>query len=165
VNVRTLPGLDFDLGDAADTAKETPETLRAEFEARREAQLLRLDARERRNRRNGALAGGFAGLLAVMATCGVTRKELAWHSFVWEALLCVVAGYLLARWKGGVLKGIGLFSAAYLLATLLRAMGLDPSVVFEAGDMRRIGSVTGNLTSLAVLAGVGGVLGHVIGDD
>ena len=164
--MRTLPDLDIDLGYARASAPvETPESLKAEFEARRTAQFERLDERERRNRLSGTAAGAFAGLLAVVTTCGVTRKEIHWHSFVWEALLCALAGYLLARWKGGVLKGIGMFAGAYLLATLLRAMGLDPAVVFDNADLRKIGSITGNVTALALLAGVGGVFGHVIADD
>ncbi len=72
---------------------------------------------------------------------------------------------MLARRRGGVITGILLFSAAYLLATLLRALGLDPSVVFAAGDLARIGSVTGNLTALVILAAVGGVFGHLAESD
>ena len=164
--MRTLPELEVHLGHVRTPSPvETPESLRAEFAARRTAQQERLNEREKRNRLNGAAAGAFAGLLAVVATCGVTRKEIHWHSFLWEALLCALAGYLLARWKGGVLKGIGMFAGAYLVATLLRAMGLDPAVVFDNSDLRKIGSITGNVTALAVLTGVGGVFGHVIADD
>ena len=39
------------------------------------------------------------------------------------------------------------------------------AVRYVSGDVRRIGSITGNVTSLATLVGIGGVLGHVIADD
>ena len=163
--MRSLPGLDLELDGADRSAPaETPESLKAEFAARRRAQLAHLDEQERRRRRVAAVAGALAGLAAVLVTCGVTRKEITWHSFLLEALLCGAAGYWLARLKGGLLKGVLLFAGAYLLATLLRAMGLDPSVVFDAGDLRRLGSVTGSLASLAALAAIGGAFGHLIAD-
>jgi len=143
---------------------ETPESLRAEFDARRAAQMERLLAKRKRDLLNCTAAGAAAGLAAVLITCGATRHEIFWHSFLWEALLGGVAGNVLVRRDGGVITGVVLFSASYLLATLVRAMGLDPSVVFQPNDLRMIGSVQGNLTSLMGIAGIGGVLGHVIQD-
>lgn len=139
-----------------------PEELRAEFLAREEQTRERLLARQRRNRRNGALAGGVAGLAAVLVTAGATRQAIAWHSFLLEALLGALAGYLLARWNGGVLKGLILFAGAYLFAFLLRAWGLDPGVLFAAGDLRAGAAVQGHFTSLCFLVSAGMAVGHIL---
>jgi hypothetical protein len=148
----------------ATAPEETPETLRAEFEVRRAAQMERLLANRKRDLLNCTAAGAAAGLAAVLVTCAGTRHDLFWHSFLWEALLGGVAGNLLVRRDGGLITGVILFSASYLLATLVRAFGLDPSVIFLPSDLAMIGSIQGNMTALIAMAGMGGVLGHVIAD-
>ena len=107
-----------------------PEQLQAEFAENEARTLERLADKERKQARTATLAGGMAGLTAVLLTVTVTRRELFWHSFLLEALLSAAAGWGLVRLHGGTLKGIVLFAAAYLLAFFLRAVGLDPSVVF-----------------------------------
>jgi len=136
--------------------------LQVEFAAREAAAMERLAARQRRNRRNGALAGAMTGLVAVAATAGVTRRAIFWHSFLLEAILCALAGWLLARRNGGVLRGMLLFSGAYLLAFLLRALGLDPTAVFAVGDLRGATAVQGNFMSLALVVSCGAAAGHVM---
>ncbi len=120
--------------------------------------------RERRNRRNGALAGAACGLGAVFTTAAATRTVILWHSFLLETVLCAAAGYALARTGGGALTGLVLFAASYLLAFGLRAFGLDPSVVFGLGDLRAAAAVQGNLVTLCFLLAAGGVIGHIIAD-
>ena len=161
--MRSVPELDLP-GITKPAPTETPETLRRDFDARRVAQLERLLLKRKHDLMKVTVAGAFAGLLAVVITCGATRQGIFWHSFLMETVLCAVAGQLLVRRDGGVLTGTILFSAAYLLATLLRAMGLDPSVVFQPSDLAMAGSVQGNMTALMMLAGAGGVLGHMCHD-
>ena len=124
--------------------------------------MERLHARQRGNRLKGAAAGAAIGLVAVLATAGATRRVIVWHSFLLEAILCALAGYLLARRGGGSLNGVLLFSGAYLLAWLLRATGLDPAVLFAAGDLRRAAAVSGNLMSLCIVVSCGVAVGRVI---
>ena len=165
--MRALPELDLPhLRDEANDAApvESPETLKAEFEARRLAQFERLLEKRKKDRIACTLAGAFAGFAAVLVTCAATRHELFWHSFLWESLLGGIAGHLLVRRAGGVITGIVLFAAAYLLATLLRAMGLDPSVIFQMNDIAMIGSIQGNMTALIAMVGAGGLLGHIVAD-
>ena len=107
------------------------------------------------------MAGGIAGLTAVLLTSTVTRHELLWHSFVLEALFCATAGWWLVKLHGGMLKGLVMFGAAYLLAFFLRAAGLDPSVVFAPSDIDLVGATSGNMTSLCFLLGIGGLFGHI----
>lgn len=140
------------------------EALRVQFVAEQAAALERLLARQRRNRRNATIAGAFAGLAAVLVTAGITRRALFWHSFLLEAVLGAVAGYLLGRWHGGVLKGLLLFSGAYLLAFALRGLGLDPAVLFVVGDVRAAAAVQGHLVSLCFLVSAGMAVGHVVAD-
>jgi hypothetical protein len=140
------------------------ERLRTDYRAREDAAMVRLGARRRRDARNGAVAGAFAGLVAVFVTAAVTRTAWMWHSCVLEAVLGAVAGLVLARRGGGVLTGILLFSASYFAAWLARACGLDPSVLFEAGDVRASAAVTGHVTALSHLVAAGGLMGHVIHD-
>lgn len=138
-----------------------PERLREEFERERDSALLRLAAKERRDLQVSTIAGAAVGLAAVAATAGLTRHALHWHSFLLESLLCAVAGRLLCRFHGGSLKGVILFGGAYLAAWAIRAVGLDPSVLFAAGDLSRYGAVQGNFTSLCCVVATGGVLGHI----
>jgi hypothetical protein len=147
-----------------DVPPATPASLRTEFEARQSAQYERLLEKRRRDLLKCTAAGAATGLAAVVITCAATRHGLFWHSFLWESLLGGIAGNLLVRRAGGVITGVLLFSASYLLATLLRAMGLDPSVIFLPNDLALAGSVQGNMTALIAMAGTGGVLGHVIAD-
>jgi hypothetical protein len=143
-------------------AMDPVDTLREEFEARRQAGLERTAARVRRDRRNATIAGGFTGLVAVAVTAGVTRRALFWHSFVLESCLCALAGYLLVRGGGGPMRGMVLFSSAYLAAWLLRALGLDPSVLFALGDVSGAAMITGNVTSLVVALSCGLLVGLTI---
>jgi hypothetical protein len=140
---------------------ELPEQLRAEFEERQAAEMVRLAENQRRQRLQATLAGGAAGLVAVVLTATVTRREIFWHSFLFETVFCAIAGHVLARLHGGHLWGVLLFSGAYLLAFGLRLMGLDPSVIFQTADIAAVGAAQGNLTSLAFLILVGGAFGHI----
>ena len=140
---------------------ELPEQLRVEFEERQAAQMIRLVERQRRQRLQATLAGGAAGLVAVVLTATVTRREFFWHSFLFETVFCAIAGYVLVRLHGGHLWGVLLFSGAYLLAFLLRLAGLDPSVIFQTADLAAAAAAQGNLTSLAFLILVGGAFGHI----
>ncbi len=137
-------------------------SLRNDYALRQEAAMATAHARQRRNRRNGMIAGAFIGLLSVALTAGVTRRALFWHSFLLESLLCAVAGYLLARGNGGGLRGVLLFSGAYLLAFGLRATGLDPSVLFAHGDLRHAAAIQGNFMSLCLVLGCGCAIGKAI---
>ena len=140
---------------------DRPEQLRKEFERERAAQMEAAYKRGHRSVLSATAAGGVAGLVAVALTATLTRRELFWHSFLIEATLCAGCGYLLARWHGGVLKGVLLFGGAYLFAFLLRALGLDPSVILMGHDLDAIGAAHGNLTSLVFLILIGGAFGHV----
>jgi hypothetical protein len=136
--------------------------LQEEFRAKQARGLAEVAARERRRRRNGTIAGAAAGLAAVAVTAGATRTALHWHSFVLESVLGAVAGYVLARTGGGLLKGIVLFAGAYMLAFFLRASGLDPSAVFASGDLRAAPAVQGHFTSLCFLVSAGAAMGHIV---
>ncbi len=136
--------------------------LREEFALRQRQAMAQAIARQRRNRRNGTIAGAFVGLVAVALTAGVTRRALLWHSFLLESLLCAVAGHLLARANGGGLRGVLLFSGAYLLAFALRALGLDPMVLFSHGDLRHAAAVQGNFMSLCIVLSCGCAIGKAI---
>lgn len=162
--MRSFPELDF-AHLREDAPAETSESLREEFEARQIAHYERLLLERHRDLLKCTAAGAATGLAAVVITCAATRHALFWHSFLWEALLGGVAGNLLVRRAGGVITGVLLFSASYLVATLLRAMGLDPSVIFLPSDLAMIGSIQGNMTALIAMAGTGGVLGHIIADS
>jgi hypothetical protein len=140
------------------------EEIQEEFRAQQAREMERSVAREKRLRRNGTIAGAVAGLLAVAVTAGATRRALFWHSFLLESVLGAVAGYVLARTGGGLLKGILLFAGAYLLAFCLRASGLDPSAVFLAGDVRAAPAVQGHFTSLCFLVSAGAAMGHIVAD-
>ena len=122
------------------------------------------EAKQRRTRRNGSFAGAAAAMVAVMTSATYTRKAWFWHSFLLEMLFCGIAGYVLARTHGGALKGLILFSGAYLLAFCVRSSGFDPSVVFAAGDLRRGMAVQANFMSLCMIVGMGGLIGHVMKD-
>jgi hypothetical protein len=142
----------------------TIDELKDEFRAKQARELALAHVRERRRRRNGAIAGAAAGFAAVAVTSGATRRALFWHSFLLETLLGAVAGYILARTGGGLLKGILLFSGAYMLAFFLRASGLDPSAVFLAGDIRAAPAVQGHFTSLCFLVSAGAAMGHIVSE-
>jgi hypothetical protein len=139
--------------------------VQAEFRAKQARELERAVEREKRRRRNGLVAGAAAGFAAVLVTAGATRRALFWHSFLLETILGAVAGYVLARTGGGVLKGILLFAGAYMIAFCLRAGGLDPAVVFLAGDLRAAPAVQGHFTSLCFLVSAGAAMGHIVGDQ
>lgn len=142
----------------------TIEELKDEFRAKQARELAMAHVRERRRRRNGTIAGAAAGFAAVAVTAGATRTALFWHSFLLESVLGAVAGYVLARTGGGLLKGILLFSGAYMLAFFLRASGLDPSAVFASGDIRAAPAVQGHFTSLCFLVSAGAAMGHIVAE-
>ena len=142
----------------------TIDDLQEEFRAKQARELAAATVRERRRRRNGTIAGAAAGFAAVAVTAGATRQALFWHSFLLETLLGMVAGYVLARTGGGLLKGIGLFAGAYMLAFFARASGLDPAVVFAAGDLRAAPAVQGHFTSLCFLVSAGAAMGHIVAE-
>ena len=142
----------------------TIDDLQEEFRAKQARELAATAVRERRRRRSGTIAGAAAGLAAVAVTAGATRQALFWHSFLLEALLGAVAGHVLARTGGGVLKGIILFAGAYMLAFFVRASGLDPAAVFAAGDLRAAPAVQGHFTSLCFLVSAGAAMGHIVAD-
>lgn len=140
------------------------EELKAEFRVEHARELALAVVREKRRRRNGTIAGAAAGFLAVAVTAGATRQAIFWHSFLLESLLGSVAGYVLARTGGGLLKGIVLFAGAYMMAFFVRASGLDPSAVFAAGDLRAVPAVQGHFTSLCFLVSAGAAMGHIVSD-
>jgi hypothetical protein len=142
----------------------TIEELRDEFRAKQAREQAAAALREKRRRRNGTIAGAAAGFAAVAVTAGATRAALFWHSFLLETILGAVAGHVLARTGGGLLKGILLFSGAYVLAFLLRASGLDPAVVFATGDLRAAPAVQGHFTSLCFLVSAGAAMGHIVAE-
>jgi hypothetical protein len=142
----------------------TIDELKEEFRAKQARELAMSVVRERRRRRNGTIAGAAAGFAAVAVTAGATRQALYWHSFLLESVLGAVAGYVLARTGGGLLKGILLFAGGYMLAFFLRASGLDPAAVFAAGDLRAAPAVQGHFTSLCFLVSAGAAMGHIVAD-
>ena len=120
--------------------------------------------RQQSDRRNAVLAGGFIGLLSTLVTATVTRRAIFWHSFLLEAVLGALAGYLLVRLRPDPLGGVMLFGAAYMLAWLVRAIGLDPSVLFAVGDLRGAAMIQGNMVSLSLSVACGAAMGHVMRD-
>jgi len=138
--------------------------LRREFVERERRALFAAALRERRNRLTGAIGGSSATLVAAVATAAVTRRGFFWHSFLLEALLGALAGYLLARRGGGILTGVALFVGSYLLAFQIRAAGFDPSVLFAPTDLRLGAASQGHLMSLGVLIACGGLIGHIMED-
>jgi len=135
--------------------------LRREWQEDQAARMEQAIALERRNTRNVTVAGAVTGLVAVVSTAAITRKAIVWHSFLLEAVLCAAAGYLLARFHGGFLKGILLFSGAYLGAWAVRAAGLDPAVLFSRADTRSAAAAQGNFVSLCIVLTCGGLMGHI----
>jgi hypothetical protein len=136
--------------------------LEAEFVARQVRDMERARERRKRNLRNATIAGAAAGFAAVLVTAGVTRRAFAWHSFLLETLLGAIAGHLLVRWHGGPMKGLLLFAGSYFLAFLLRATGLDPSVLFVSGDVTAAAAVQGHFVSLCFLVSAGMAIGHIV---
>jgi len=118
--------------------------LRREFVERERRALFAAALRERRNRLTGAIGGSSATLVAAVATAAVTRRGFFWHSFLLEALLGALAGYL--------------------LAFQIRAAGFDPSVLFAPTDLRLGAASQGHLMSLGVLIACGGLIGHIMED-
>lgn len=145
-------------------APPTIDELQAEFRAKQARELELAVRREKRRRRNGTVAGAAAGFAAVAVTAGATRQAIFWHSFLLESLLGAVAGYVLARTGGGLLKGILLFAGAYMMAFFVRASGLDPAVVFASGDLRAAPAVQGHFTSLCFLVSAGAAMGHIVSE-
>jgi len=141
---------------------EQVQRLREEWEERRAAADARDLARLARDRRNAIIAGATIGFVSTFATIQVTRRALFWHSFLLETVLGAVAGWILVRRGADPLNGIVCFSLAYLCAWLLRAFGLDPSVLFAHGDMRGAAMIQGNFMSLCFTVACGSAMGHVM---
>lgn len=137
--------------------------LRQEWEAERAARDASDLVRLAKDRRNAVIAGAMIGFLSTLVTVQVTRRALFWHSFLLETLLGAVAGYLLVRRGPDPLTGILCFAGAYLLAWLLRALGVDPSVLFAHGDLRGAAMIQGNVLSLCLSVSCGAAMGHVMG--
>ena len=133
--------------------------LQEEWDAQRAAQDLEGHARLQRDRRNAVIAGAMIGFVSTFVTVQVTRRAFFWHSFLLEALLGALAGYLLIRLRPDPLGGILLFSGAYLIAWFLRAIGLDPSVAFLIGDIRGAAMIQGNVVSLSICVACGAAMG------
>ena len=138
--------------------------LHEEFTAERAAADFEAELRQRRNRRNATIAGGMIGIVSTLVTATVTRRAIFWHSFLLEGLLGALAGYLLLRLRPDPLGGVLLFSGAYLLAWLVRAIGLDPSVAFLVGDLRGALMIQGNVVSLCLCIACGAAMGQVMRD-
>jgi len=132
--------------------------------AEREVAMEAAFRRQAKDRRNATLAGGMVGLASTLATAGVTRRAIFWHSFLLEAILGALAGYLLIRLRPDPLGGVLLFSGAFLMAWLIRAMGFDPSVLFASGDLRGVAMVNGNLLSLCISISCGAAMGQILRD-
>ena len=144
--------------------EEQVQRLHEEYAVDRAAADFDAIRRQRRDRRNATLAGGMIGIVSTLATVSVTRRAIFWHSFLLEALLGALAGYLLMRLRPDPLGGIVLFSGAYLIAWFLRAIGLDPSVAFLIGDIRGAAMIQGNMVSLSICVACGAAMGQVMSD-
>ncbi|MHC4939255.1 MAG: hypothetical protein ACYTHK_09830 [Planctomycetota bacterium] len=136
--------------------------LREEWEAEREERDAAGFARIKRDRRNAVIAGSMIGLASTLATAQFTRQAIFWHSYLLETLFCALAGYVLIRRGPDPLTGVICFGAAYMAAWLIRAIGLDPSVLFHYGDLRGVGMIQGNLLSLTLTVSCGAAMGHVM---
>jgi cation transporter-like permease len=133
--------------------------LRQEFAARERAALRGGTLRQAKNGVTGALGGLFSMLLAIVITVVVTRlSPFYWHSFVLEFLFAAVAGFVIQRSGGGLLKGVFLLPAAYGAAFLMRRYGWDPSS-WLAPDPALIAG-HGHLLAICCLVGCGGVFGY-----
>ncbi|MEM8883970.1 MAG: hypothetical protein AAGD14_07880 [Planctomycetota bacterium] len=143
---------------------ERVEQLRQEWLAEQARRDVADGKRQQRNRRNAVLAGAMIGIVSTMVTAQVTRRAIFWHSFLLEALFGAIAGYVLVRRGADPLNGVVCFSVAYFAAWLLRALGLDPSVLFAAGDLRGALMIQGNFTSLCLTVACGAAVGQVMRD-
>ena len=137
--------------------------LREEWEAERAARDQKDHARLAKDRRNAVIAGALVGFVSTLATVQVTRRALFWHSFLLETVLGAIAGYVLVRRGPDPLTGILCFAGAYMLAWLVRALGVDPSVLFAHGDIRGAAMIQGNFLSLCLTVSCGAAMGHVMG--
>lgn len=141
---------------------EQVERLREEWHAQRAEWDAEGAAQIKRDRRNAVIAGAMIGFVSTLATIRFTRHALFWHSFLLESLFGAVAGYVLVRRGADPLTGIVCFSVAYMAAWLIRAMGMDPSVLFAHGDLRGAAMIQGNLLSLCLTVSCGSAMGHVM---
>ena len=130
-------------------------------QARRDVQA---EKRIRKDQRNAVIAGAMIGFASTLATVQVTRRALFWHSFLLEAILGALAGYVLIRRGADTLNGVVVFSAAYLASWLLRALGLDPSVLFAQGDLAGAAMIQGNFLSLCLTVSCGAAMGQIMRD-
>jgi len=136
--------------------------LQQEWAAERVRRDEKDQARLARDRRNAVLAGAAVGFVSTLATAQFTRRAIFWHSFLLESLLGALAGWILVRRGPDPLTGILCFAGAYLLAWFVRAMGLDPSVLFAHGDLRGAAMIQGNVLSLCLSISSGAAMGQVM---
>lgn len=139
-------------GDAA-------KALKSEFEERRRDQIVRLAVRSRTRRLRSLLIGAGTGIGAVAAICIFQYSPFYWHSAVWEAALCGLAGYLLARANGGFLNGLVLFGLAYMGAIALRETGYDSSQVIAHFPKPREVGLHADFAAFFGIAAIGGLIG------
>ncbi len=144
--------------------EEQLERLREEWIAEQSARDDQAERKVRRDKRNAVIAGAVIGFVSTFITIEVTRRGIFWHSFLLETLFCALAGYVLVRRGADPLNGVALFGVAYLAAWLIRALGMDPSVLFAAGDIARAAMVQGNFASLCLTVSCGAGMGHVMRD-
>ncbi|MHC4847868.1 MAG: hypothetical protein ACYTEG_05360 [Planctomycetota bacterium] len=141
---------------------EQVQSLHEEWQEQRARQDAEGYARLKRDRRNAVIAGAMVGFLSTLATVQFTRQALFWHSYLLETLLGALAGFILVRRGADPLLGVLCFGGAYLLAWLIRAIGMDPSVLFHHGDIRGAAMIQGNVLSLCLSVSCGAALGHVM---
>jgi hypothetical protein len=139
--------------------------LRAEFRTQQSSLMVRARLRQGRNRVTAALGGALVGCVTVAAAALVTQTALYVQAFFLEAAVGLVAGYLLGRMGGGILKGALLFALAFLVIQFMRSHGLDPSFqLMPIRDFEHAASAHGGLLGLLIMLTCGGVLGQIVGD-
>jgi hypothetical protein len=139
--------------------------LREEYRTQQSSLMVRARLRQGRNRVTAALGGALVGCVTVAAAALVTQTALYVQSFFLEAAVGFVAGYLLGRMGGGILKGALLFALAFLAIHFLRNHGLDPSFKFmPIQEIEHVATAHGGLLGLLVMLTCGGVLGQIVDD-
>ena len=139
--------------------------LREEFRTQQSSLMVRARLRQSRNRVTAALGGALVGCVTVAATALVTQTPLYVQAFFLDAAVGLVAGYLLGRMKGGILKGALLFAVAFLAILFLRNHGLDPGLkLIPIQEFEHAETAHGGLLGLLVMLTCGGVLGQIVDD-
>ncbi len=140
---------------------DTATGLGREFRDRQRSQTMRLSVRSRARQAKTALLASILAVAAVVAVSVLEHQAFHWFSPLWEVLLLGMAGYTLARVRGGFLNGTGLFGLAYMGAIFLRELGFDSSVVVGHLSKERIVSLHGDFAVLLVLTVCGGLIGFI----